>query len=586
MIKWSNVRIYVVVAAFITMLLCLSSLALDSEMSDADDIPVTGVNLDKTSITFEDTTTSVQLIATVIPADATNKTVFWSSDKPSVVSVSDTGLVKPVSNGTAKVYVTTQDGHFESYCTVTVDIKVTGVELDRTSMSFSDTDTTVKLTATVIPSNAKNKNVTWSSEDPKVAEVDDTGTVRAKGNGSTRICVTTQDGGYKKYCDVTVDIKVTGVVLDRSKITIDEESYEQLTATVIPSNAKNKNVTWSSDDESAVTVDETGRCHAHAGGKATITVVTEDGGYEATCEVTVAEIPRGYYSFYDGKNLVKQIELYKSTTYVTLPEYEDIIGWKSNENNAGVSYGVGEALKIDDKYTSRSFYTGYAVYSDALMMPDNGDYSNEEIARLSTIAEQLTSEYDIYLKLEEGKGISGSAISDFLDAGGKIELFSDGNYDENNVKRTIIRIVIQDISPVPDDSLFIVTSDDDGFTKWDWSVDRWLLDEFSRTLYFNEKTTDQELNAITYLDNIYLVVLQEYMMSDRMVKVNGTLAEHIQDDDVLMVELTGSGTVSIMKKNIPLIGYLFIVAGAAFLLLTLHTLRSVRKTSKNEGGTS
>lgn len=83
---------------------------------------------------------------------------------------------------------------------------------------------------------------------------------------------------------------VDGVYLDKSSVDVPEGGTVQLTATVTPEDAENKNVTWSSSDENVVTVSNTGLVTAVANGSATITVKTEDGDYMATCSVSVKNI--------------------------------------------------------------------------------------------------------------------------------------------------------------------------------------------------------------------------------------------------------------------------------------------------------
>ena len=168
-----------------------------------------------------------------------------------------------------------------------VVVSVTGVELNKEILAI-EIGETVTLKATVNPSNATNKNVTWTSSDTSVATVEN-GVVTAIGEGSATITVTTEDGGKTATCEVAVnkaEVSVTSVTLDKSASTLEIGETVTLKATVNPSNATNKNVTWTSSDTSVATV-ENGVVTAIGEGSATITVTTEDGGKTATCEVTV-----------------------------------------------------------------------------------------------------------------------------------------------------------------------------------------------------------------------------------------------------------------------------------------------------------
>jgi uncharacterized protein YjdB len=252
--------------------------------------PVTGVSLNKTETTLNVNATE-QLTATVAPENATNKAVTWSSDNNAVATVSDAGLVTAVSAGTATITVTTQDGGYTKTCVVTVvhPIAVTGVSLNKTATTLN-VNTTEQLTATVVPNNATNKAVTWSSSNNEVASVSQTGLITAQHGGIATITVTTEDGNYTAQCEVTVNVPVTGVTLNQNANTLYVGQSEQLIATVLPADATNKNVWWESDNESVATVSSSGEVFAHSPGTAFIFVYSQDGGWPALCEVRVLPV--------------------------------------------------------------------------------------------------------------------------------------------------------------------------------------------------------------------------------------------------------------------------------------------------------
>ena len=252
--------------------------------------PVTGVTLNKTSVELTEGD-EINLVATITPDNATNKNVNWSSSNPAVAAVND-GKVTAVTKGSATITVVTEDGGWKASCVVNVKERtysVTGVTLDVTSVTLVEGDQTV-LNATITPSNATNKNIRWTSSDNGVATVDK-GVVTAVKPGVATITVTTEDGGMTATCSVAVEKRVypvTGVALDKTSVELTEGDETMLTATVAPSYATNKNVVWSSNDESVATVQE-GRITAIKPGVAIITVTTEDGGMTASCSVTVKE---------------------------------------------------------------------------------------------------------------------------------------------------------------------------------------------------------------------------------------------------------------------------------------------------------
>ncbi|MDR0682794.1 MAG: Ig-like domain-containing protein [Dysgonamonadaceae bacterium] len=170
------------------------------------------------------------------------------------------------------------------------EIAVTGVTLNKTAETLN-IGKTLSLKATVDPANATNPAVTWSTSDEAVATVSETGTVTAVSVGAATITVTTEDGDFTATCEITVTpIAVTGVILDKTAETLETGATLLLTATVAPADATNPAVTWSTSDEAIATVSETGLVTAVAKGTATITVTTEDGGFTATCEITISNV--------------------------------------------------------------------------------------------------------------------------------------------------------------------------------------------------------------------------------------------------------------------------------------------------------
>jgi len=256
-------------------------------------VHVTGVTLDKSSLKLAPGK-NTQLIATVLPENATNKNVTWSSSNESVATVDQNGNIQAISEGNTTIIVTTKDSGHTATCEVTVNeniIHVTGVTLDKDKLEL-DQGTTAQLKATVLPENATNKNVTWTSSNESITTVDQNGNVKAISEGTATITATTEDGGYTDFCKVvvrTITIPVQSITLDKSSLSLNKGESAQLTATVLPENATNKNVTWSSLKQSVATVDQNGNVTAKSAGNVEIAVTTEDGGYMAICKVTVTE---------------------------------------------------------------------------------------------------------------------------------------------------------------------------------------------------------------------------------------------------------------------------------------------------------
>ena len=262
---------------------------------EAKTVAVTGISLDKTSITIGVGETQA-IVANIEPSNATNKKVNWTSNDSATASVDDEGNVTGKGVGSATIIATTADGGKKATCSVKVTsssstVAVTGIKLDKSSITIGVGESQT-LVATIEPSNATNKKVNWATNDSAIATVDDNGTVTGKGVGNATIIATTADGGKKATCSVKVTassspVAVTGVTLDKSTLTMTVGEDVTLKATVKPDDATDKTVTWASDKTSVATVDENGKVSAKAAGTAVITVTTKDGGKTAKCTVTV-----------------------------------------------------------------------------------------------------------------------------------------------------------------------------------------------------------------------------------------------------------------------------------------------------------
>lgn len=198
---------------------------------------------------------------------------------------------KPVEIGTYEVYAMSYGKYVKPvFAQATLTIYDVTVEVDPTALTLTEGETAT-LTATVTVEAADvnvDTTVTWSSNDTSIATVDANGKVTAVAAGTTTITATV--GGKTATCEVTVSaaaVVVTGVSLNKTTTALTVGGEETLVATVAPDNATNKAVTWSSSDTSIVTVDENGKVTAVGAGTATITVTTADGGFTATCVVTV-----------------------------------------------------------------------------------------------------------------------------------------------------------------------------------------------------------------------------------------------------------------------------------------------------------
>lgn len=311
-------------------------------------VSVTGVTLNKTSTSIQVGGTET-LTATVSPKDAANKKVTWKSSNAAIASVDANGKVTGVKAGEATITVTTEDGGKTATCKVTVsdkEIKVTGVKLNKseTSLLVGGNET---LTATVLPEDATNQNVTWKSDKPEIATVDANGKVTAVKVGEATITVTTEDGGKTATCKVTVKPNlVSEITLAALAIYVGES--KAVTATVKPDDATNKELTWKSSDESIATVDATGKVTGVKIGTTTITATARDGsGVSGSCTVTVLSHVKKVTVTPANLTLGKNKSYTLTATVDAQPGTDTGVTWTSSDTTIATVDATGKVTATD-----------------------------------------------------------------------------------------------------------------------------------------------------------------------------------------------------------------------------------------------
>ena len=249
--------------------------------------PVEQITLSETNVDVLRTFT-YQLSATVSPFYASDKTITWSSNNESVATVDQNGLVTAKAEGTAIITTTAKDGSgVSASCVVNVLQDVERITLSESNVDVLRT-LTYQLTATVSPTSAHNKSVTWSSSNESVATVDQNGLVTAKSLGTATITATANDGsGVTGSCKVNV--KDVTISLSTKTISLKEkQTYSEQEVTILPESYGLDYVTWSTSDPSVATINSAGTITAVSPGIATITYALDYGSdIKAECRVIV-----------------------------------------------------------------------------------------------------------------------------------------------------------------------------------------------------------------------------------------------------------------------------------------------------------
>ena len=309
------------------------------------DIKPMVVGLDKTSYTFNDNQT-MKLNATILPSQASDTKLNWTSDNESIATVDGNGVVTPVKNGTCNITATTADGtNIKGNCNITVDFKVKSISFSTTSYTITSVNQTPSFRAIISPSNAANKSIKWTSSDENVAKVSTNGVIKPVKSGTCKIIATTTDGtNLSASIDITVDIKATKITLDKTNINLTNEKYsDKITAKIEPSEASDK-VKYTSSNEKVAKVKEDGTVIAVGKGNCIITATTTDGtNLSAKCNVTSeVEYQKGDVNKDGRVDVADVIYAMNKLSKGTLTDEEKIIG---NVNDDSI-FDVADVIKI------------------------------------------------------------------------------------------------------------------------------------------------------------------------------------------------------------------------------------------------
>ena len=260
-------------------------------MVSVSGVPVKSIVLSRTSASLKATET-VTLTATVTPANASDKSVLWSSNNNEIATVDDNGVITAQSIGETVISATSvSNPEVTADCRITVvPTPVTEINLNQTSVSIQ-VGATFEFEATILPETATNKNLSWSSSNSEVASIDANGVVTAHAIGTTTINALAGDGS-----GITASATVNVIPTPADGIEIQTPPSTQfkvgetisLTAIVSPDDATDKSIVWTSDNNNIATVGTTGVVTAVNVGKVNIKATNSAG---LSDEITLTVIP-------------------------------------------------------------------------------------------------------------------------------------------------------------------------------------------------------------------------------------------------------------------------------------------------------
>lgn len=256
------------------------------------------IKLSKTTLTL-DPGSSENLTCSFVPENTTNQKTTWQSSNNKIIKVvADpanplTARIDAVAAGEATVTVYNNSSTLKAECKVKVNIaKVEGLAFKETVKTIMQGDEVV-LEPVFTPEYATNKNIKWSSSDETIATVDNNGKVSGRHFGECLIKAVSEEGGFEATCKIIVKpLPVEGIKFSAPNYQVEIGGEKQLEVVFMPENASNKKLTWSCSNPRVISLDQNGKVKGYTSGTSLVTAMSEDGGYTATCEVSVVEIDK------------------------------------------------------------------------------------------------------------------------------------------------------------------------------------------------------------------------------------------------------------------------------------------------------
>ena len=260
----------------------VASISSSSALPVAPPIAVTSISLSDAPATLV-AGTKFQLNATVMPENATNTSVTFTSSNPGIATISQSGLMTTFLAGTVTFTATSSNGITTSASFTVIAIPVTGLQLQ--GPTAVTVGSTILLATTITPSNASNPIIVFSTNNPTVATVTSIGVVTGKSPGIATIIASI--GAISASISITVAaIPVSNVLLmGAAPLTVGKS--QQLIATVVPSDATNTGISYATSNAAIATVSPNGLLFGKAVGAATITVTTADSAKKASISVQI-----------------------------------------------------------------------------------------------------------------------------------------------------------------------------------------------------------------------------------------------------------------------------------------------------------
>ena len=430
---------------------------------------VSSIALSPTSVTLNPNGT-YKFNVTVSPSNATNKGVTWSSSNTNVVSVDQNGNIKALKEGTAKIRVTAKDGSGKyAEASVTVEsskptnILVTGVSLNASTVKMY-VGQSYQLIHTIKPSNATNKGVTWSSSNTNVVSVSN-GKIVGKSSGKARITVTTNDGRYSAYTDVTVINRPSSNSSSSSKPSSSSSSGSSISSSIdiikdtielnkgsegkleykLSQDLTDSIIIWKSSNTDVAVV-KNGIVTAISDGEATITATINGKDIKDTCKIIVKKLDLTGIVFED-ESLSISVGKTLKLTLNALPSGADLPSLKWDVDNKDIlsvsDEGVIKAINVGETIVTVSSMDGkYSASINIIVTPYVSEPIEINVEGYDLNFDENTYSYTLKIKNEKSLKITSNVKDISIKGNDKLEngslititVFNDGGSKTYNIK--------------------------------------------------------------------------------------------------------------------------------------------------------
>lgn len=391
-------------------------------------VPVSNISLSKNEDTIKVGETK-KIGASILPNNATNKTISYSSMNTAIAKVDTSGNVTGVAVGSTYISLVAESKSVLYKIDVVnppKDIKLSSISIPGT---YELTEGgTGKLTVTYSPSNATNKNITWKSSNNGIVTVDSGGNLKAIAPGSATITATSKDGNHVATSKITVnalDKTLKGISLNKTEIKLEIGKTEKLTVNYNPNNTDTKGVSWRSSNSTIAKVEE-GVITAIKPGNVEIKVTSDEGNFQAVCKVTVLSPPIDSISF---KNETEEVFLGETVTLetVSVPVNTMINNpiWTSSDEEVATIDELGNltAIKLGTTTITISDKEGKVTASTTVNVIEKPDETLMiKVEGYNINFDPNIKTYDITIKKEQSLNISVNRDSSKYIIGGNRDL--------------------------------------------------------------------------------------------------------------------------------------------------------------------